>query len=35
MKGETNTVYFDPAMITVAEMEHALKKARTYRGTKR
>jgi len=30
---ETNTVYYDPAIITVEEMEQALKKAQTYRGT--
>ena len=29
---ETNTVYYDPAIITVEEMEEALKKAQTYRG---
>jgi copper chaperone CopZ len=29
---ETNTVYYDPAVITIAEMEAALRKARTYRG---
>jgi hypothetical protein len=30
---EINTVYYDPAVVTVEEMENALKKARTYRGT--
>ena len=30
---EINTVYYDPAVITIEEMETALKKARTYRGT--
>ena len=30
---EINTVYFDPAVITTEEMEDALKKAETYRGT--
>ena len=30
---EINTVYYDPAVITIEEMEAALKKARTYRGT--
>ncbi len=30
---EINTVYYDPAVITTAEMEAALKKAGTYRGT--
>jgi hypothetical protein len=29
---EINTVYFDPAVITVEEMEAALKKAGTYLG---
>lgn len=32
---EINTVYYDPAIITVEEMEEALKKAQTYRGTVR
>ena len=30
---EIDTVYYDPAVITVEEMEKALKKAGTYRGT--
>ena len=30
---EINTVYFDPAVITIEEMEVALKKANTYLGT--
>jgi hypothetical protein len=30
---EINTVYYDPAVITIEEMEMALKKAGTYRGT--
>ena len=30
---EINTVYYDPAVITTAEMEAALKKAKTYQGT--
>ena len=30
---EINTVYFDPSTITIEEMEDALKKAGTYRGT--
>jgi hypothetical protein len=30
---EINTVYYDPALITIEEMEKALKKAGTYRGT--
>ena len=30
---EINTVTYDPAVITTEEMEAALKKARTYRGT--
>ena len=30
---EINTVYFDPDVITTEEMEDALKKAETYRGT--
>jgi hypothetical protein len=32
---EINTVYYDPAKITVEEMEEALKKVHTYRGTVR
>jgi copper chaperone CopZ len=32
---EINTVHYDPAKITVEEMEEALKKAQTYRGTVR
>lgn len=32
---EINTVYYDPAIITVEEMEEALRKAATYRGTLR
>jgi copper chaperone CopZ len=32
---EINTVHYDPAIITVEEMEEALKKAETYRGTVR
>jgi hypothetical protein len=32
---EINTVYYDPAIITVKEMEKALKKAQTYSGTVR
>jgi hypothetical protein len=32
---EINAVYYDPAKITVEEMEEALKKAQTYRGTVR
>jgi len=30
---EINTVYYDPAVVTVEEMENALKKAGTYAGT--
>jgi hypothetical protein len=30
---ETNTVYYDPTEISIEEMETALKKAGTYRGT--
>jgi hypothetical protein len=30
---EINTVWYDPSMITVAEMEDALKRAATYRKT--
>ena len=30
---EINTVYYDPAIITIEEMEMALKKAGTYIGT--
>ena len=30
---EIDTVYYDPAVITVEEMEAALKKAGTYPGT--
>ena len=30
---EINTVYYDPSLISVAEMEQALKKAGTYIGT--
>jgi hypothetical protein len=30
---ETNTVYYDATVITIEEMEAALKKAGTYRGT--
>lgn len=30
---EINTVYYDPAQITIEEMEEALKKAKTYIGT--
>jgi hypothetical protein len=30
---EINTVYYDPAAVTVGEMEAALKKAKTYQGT--
>ena len=29
---ETNTVYYDATVITIKEMEAALKKAGTYRG---
>jgi len=30
---EINTVYYDASIITVEEMEDALKKSGTYRGT--
>jgi hypothetical protein len=30
---EINTVYYDPAVVTIEEMEAALKKAGTYLGT--
>jgi hypothetical protein len=30
---EINTVYYDPSLITVAEMERILKKSGTYIGT--
>jgi copper chaperone CopZ len=30
---EINTVYYDPASISIKEMEEVLKKAETYRGT--
>jgi len=30
---EINTVYYDPSLITVAEMEQILKKSGTYIGT--
>jgi len=30
---EINTVYYDPAIVTIKEMEIALKKAGTYAGT--
>jgi hypothetical protein len=30
---EINTVYFDPSLITIEEMEIALKKGGTYLGT--
>ena len=32
---ESNTVYYDPSMITIKEMEQALKKAGTYIDTAR
>jgi hypothetical protein len=32
---ETNTVWYDPAVIRVDEMEHALKDAGTYLGTEK
>jgi len=32
---EINTVYYDPAVIDIEAMASALKKAGTYRGTKR
>ena len=30
---EINRVYYDPSLITIKEMEDALKTANTYRGT--
>ena len=30
---EINTVFYDPALITIKEMEEALKEAGTYQGT--
>jgi hypothetical protein len=30
---EINTVFYDPALITIKEMEKALKDAGTYQGT--
>jgi len=30
---EINTVYYDPAAVTIEQMEAALKKAGTYQGT--
>jgi hypothetical protein len=30
---EINRVFYDPSLITVKEMEAALKRAKTYRGT--
>jgi hypothetical protein len=30
---EINRVFYDPALITIEEMEEALKKAQTYRET--
>jgi len=30
---EINTVYYDPSLLTVAEMEQILKKSGTYIGT--
>jgi hypothetical protein len=30
---EINKVHYDPALITIEEMENALKRARTYLGT--
>ena len=30
---EINTIFYDPAIITIKEMEKALKEAGTYRGT--
>jgi hypothetical protein len=30
---EINRVYYDPAAVTIGEMEAALKKAKTYQGT--
>jgi hypothetical protein len=35
MMWEINTVYYDPTVITVEEMEDALKKAGTYVETKK
>jgi len=32
---EINTVYYDPAMIDIETLTSALKKAGTYRGTRR
>jgi copper chaperone CopZ len=32
---EINTVHYDPAIVTIEEMEETLKKAGTYRGTVR
>jgi copper chaperone CopZ len=32
---EINTVHYDPAVVTIQEMQEALKKAATYRGTVR
>jgi len=32
---EINTVYYDPSVITIEEMEAALRKAGTYLGTVR
>ncbi len=32
---EINTVYYDPARVTIREMEAALKRAGTYQGTER
>jgi len=34
-KREINTVYYDPALISVPEMEAALKKAGTYLETEK
>jgi hypothetical protein len=31
--GEINTVFYDPSLITINEMEKALTEAGTYRGT--
>jgi hypothetical protein len=30
---ETNTVWYDPAFVTIEQMEQVLKDARTYLGT--
>ena len=30
---EINTAFYDPTLITIEEMEEALKRAQTYRGT--